>query len=148
MAHSISGLLTSFKYEGELPYRRCSENFSFIPYDRGQEHDAQVMPPFDELTAEAEKLGKDLSSQGAVAFVETEYFGGIGVQAAIVWLNGDVALGPLTDWENAAFSPVSHPINQALQLMGVVCSGGEDEFDTVGLGQFRSNEAALRPKTI
>jgi hypothetical protein len=37
----------------------------------------------------------DWSAAGPVAYVEADYFGGVGSQRAVVWLRGEVVLGPL-----------------------------------------------------
>ena len=34
-------------------------------------------------------------------------------------------------------------INQALKNIGIYCQEGKDEFDTVGLGKFRSNRKII-----
>ena len=78
-------------------------------------------------------LVESLSKDQSVAYVETEYFGGTGVQAAAVWLKGKLVYGPK---QNKKIGP----INAALRRLGVRASDGRDEFDTIGLGRFRSNE--------
>jgi hypothetical protein len=67
-----------------------------------------------------------------VAYVETEYFGGEGTQAATVWDRGATIFGPA--------EAEAGPINQALRRLGVERTAGEDEFDKVGLGRHRRNE--------
>ena len=42
--------------------------------------------------------------------------------------------------EDTRKDPGSNPINQALKMMGVKAKPGMDEFDTVGLGRYRTNE--------
>ena len=37
------------------------------------------------------------SRGGLIAYVEAEFFGGIGRQAAVLWEHGEIALGPLVD---------------------------------------------------
>ncbi len=69
---------------------------------------------------------------GRVAYVETEYFGGNGVQSAAVWERGAIAFGP----KQADVGP----INEALRLLGVERTNAKDEFDTVGLGRHRGNK--------
>lgn len=76
------------------------------------------------------------SSEGPVVYIETEYFGGTGSQAAAVFVDGEMVLA-----EHQADTRDTHrrdgPINKALRLLGVSASGGRDEFDTLGLGRFR-----------
>jgi len=63
------------------------------------------------------------------AVVETDYFGGSGDQAAVVYENGSVIMEP----EVAEVGP----INRALRLIGVHAGRAHDEFDALGLAQFR-----------
>lgn len=70
------------------------------------------------------------------AIIETDYFGGTGSQAAAVY-RGDVEIMPP---ESTAIGPVDRsigPINKALRQLGVIASGGRDEFETVGLACYR-----------
>ncbi|MFK7936511.1 MAG: hypothetical protein AB8G22_23550 [Saprospiraceae bacterium] len=38
---------------------------------------------------------------------------------------------------------VENAINQCLRQLGIYCHEGKDEFDSVGLGHFRSNDAVF-----
>ncbi|MGG7569794.1 hypothetical protein [Streptomyces sirii] len=82
----------------------------------------------------------DWSTGGPVAYVEAEYFGGVGEQRAAVWDGGTIVLGPF-HVEGQGFAPAGSPISQALRRLGVVASVGEDEFSCVGLGRHRHGEA-------
>lgn len=81
------------------------------------------------------------SAGGPVAYVEAEYFGGVGEQRAAVWDGGTIVLGPLHVEEGQPFPPTGSPISQTLQWLGVVASAGEDEFSAGGLDRHRHNEA-------
>ncbi len=85
----------------------------------------------------------EASREGPLACLETSYFGGSGQQAAIVWQNGEVVLGPSVmkrkDQERRA--PSLWPVNAALRTLGVAARDGEDEFQAFGLHFYRSNEA-------
>ncbi|GHD35637.1 hypothetical protein GCM10010313_83180 [Streptomyces violarus] len=81
------------------------------------------------------------SAGGSVAYVEAEYFGGVGEQRAAVWDGGTIVLGPLHVDEGQPFPPAGSPISQALRRLGVVASAGEDEFSAVGLDRHRHGEA-------
>lgn len=76
-----------------------------------------------------------------VAFVEAEYFGGVGEQRAAVWNGGSIVLGPIHVEEGQPFPPAGSPISQALRWLGAVASTGEDEFSAVGLDRHRHGEA-------
>jgi len=70
---------------------------------------------------------------GALAYVETEYFGGTGGQSAMAYVDGRVKMEPArAEWAG--------PINQALRRIGVVPEGEKDAFDTIGLGERRTME--------
>jgi hypothetical protein len=77
------------------------------------------------------------SAGTAVAYVEAEYFGGVGTQRAAVWVEGRLALGPLRLGENEPFPHEGSPISQALRRLGVQRDGETDEFAAAGLPQHR-----------
>lgn len=58
--------------------------------------EAACPPRFLSFPAGFDRVLATWSCQGPVAYVEAEYFGGIGVQAAAVWHGDELALGPLT----------------------------------------------------
>jgi len=78
-------------------------------------------------------LLSEVSQLGPAIYVETEYFGGVGEQYAVVAQDGAI----VSFWEG------DHPINEALRLLSIDAEEGLDEFDTVGLGLTRSNEAMI-----
>jgi hypothetical protein len=88
---------------------------------------------FEELSAVVENLAWSLSTRSPVAYVEAEYFGGAGAQAAVVFESGQLVLGPLLEQDAGRKSPISC----ALHALGVHAAPGLDEFDTVGLGRHR-----------
>ena len=77
------------------------------------------------------------SISGPVAFVEAEFFGGVGEQGAAVWNAGSLSWAAPTAearWSSSERTPIS----EALYRVGVEASPGADEFETVGLGRHRS----------
>lgn len=84
-----------------------------------------------------------------IAYVETEYFG-VGTQAAVVWRDGLVVFGPDSSeskWIDGKY--VTPPlldwaINRSLRLLGANRTNDLDEFDSVGLDEYRSDEAWIR----
>lgn len=91
--------------------------------------------------------------RGPSLYVETEYFGGMGGQSAAYFENGELAWwgaessndAPAASslaalYEKTANSGKS-PINEGLSRLGVSRSEERDEFDQIGLQQFRSLEA-------
>ncbi|MFI5563421.1 hypothetical protein ACIA2T_29415 [Amycolatopsis japonica] len=82
----------------------------------------------------------ECSEQGAVAYVEAEYFGGAGTQFAQVWEGGEIVLGPLYVDEDEPDPADGSPISQALRRLGTLRGDHFDEFDAVGLGRHRDTD--------
>ena len=78
-----------------------------------------------------EEFGKDKM----IADISTDYFGGMGNQSAKLAINNKVVYD-----ENDEYNLSLRPINTVLEKMGVVKNEGMDEFDTIGLGKYRSNK--------
>ncbi|SHK36945.1 hypothetical protein SAMN02745163_03692 [Clostridium cavendishii DSM 21758] len=85
------------------------------------------------------------SSHGKIAYIETDYFGGDGVQAAILFEKGLIKIGPnisKTLWDGKSNSYITTPkgeraINMILKELGVYRKGNMDEFDNIGLSLYR-----------
>jgi len=94
-----------------------------------------------------ERVLVEASHAAPVAYVEAEFWGGEGHQAAAVWDRGVRVLEIIEPEPEAGARepPVREcAINQALRCLGVeVASGEVDEFDSIGLGRFRSTEEWL-----
>ncbi|MER6357769.1 hypothetical protein ABT186_39740 [Streptomyces sp. NPDC001634] len=86
------------------------------------------------------RLLADWSAAGPVAYVEAEYFGGVGEQHAAVWVTGPSCWVRSARPEGEPFAAAGSPISQALRRLGVVAAPSQDEFSTVGLGRHRYNE--------
>lgn len=158
MSHSISGIITSFKYEGDLPQVNLVGNYHFIPINRPKIkfiYEASI-PPFAEFSASAKRTLKELSFKGKCAYVETDFFVE-GVQRSSVWEDGVSIFGPVVslhgykgDWLQKLktkyedwFMEVDS-INTALSKIGIYCHENKiDEFDSVRLGDYRSNEEII-----
>jgi hypothetical protein len=80
------------------------------------------------------------SAHGPLAYVEAEYFGGVGRQCAAAWNSGTLIFGPLAIGDVQPVPEAGTPISQVLAYLGVVCDGHHDEFDAAGLGQHRHTE--------
>ena len=93
---------------------------------------------FWRLSAGFERVLAEWSAAAPVAYVEAEYFGGVGEQRAVVWADGAVVLGPL-DEQAMRLSPIS----QALRRLGATSGPGQDEFTAVGLDRHRHNDGWL-----
>ena len=79
----------------------------------------------------SEALAEATAQGGGLAYVETDYFGGTGGQAAIAFVEAHEVVAPQT-------AKGSGPINQALRRIGVTRAEADDEFDTIGLGERRT----------
>lgn len=152
MAHNISGIITSFKYEGHLPNVALVGDYHLIPIDgsHGDTSSGIPIPPYEELTSEIRETIKDLSIHGKCAYIETAYFGGLGVQRSETWENQEKTDGPFISYDGIenkmeydGVTIVDGSINQALKNIGFHRQEGKDEFDTIGLGRYRSNSKIL-----
>ena len=119
--------LNQNKYLIPLTDELFDELQTLFQFDKSESHSE-----FWKLSSAVESFGKALSAEGPVVYVETEYFGGVGKQAATVWDEGKQLMSP----QKADIGS----INEGLKFIGVVCESEFDEFDSVGLGRYRSNE--------
>jgi len=75
-------------------------------------------------------LAAATANDGALAYVETEYFGGTGGQSAMSFVAGRVKMEPQrAQWAG--------PVNEALRSIGVESVADKDAFDAIGLGERR-----------
>jgi hypothetical protein len=157
MAHELRALITR---AGAV---HDSRNLAVVP--RPQEF---VLIPitdelFDQLDGGQEKVYADqfwflsggvhdlavqLSRTAPVAYIEVEFFGGVGTQASIAWRDGAVISGPTKhEFEYGADEPPRErwPVNAALAAIGATPGNSIDEFDGLRLGQRRHTERWLDP---
>jgi hypothetical protein len=132
-----------------------SLGFGFLPITKQLAGDDEPAP-FDHLlrlTARLAAWAESYSDEFPLAYVETDYFGGHGLQAAMAWVSGRGAFGPVLTsdlWEGGKITPtplLDGAINQALRLIGVARGSIKDEFDALGLGRHRSNDSWLSEVT-
>jgi hypothetical protein len=71
--------------------------------------------------------------------VRTNYFGGSGDQSAGLYKT-EVKGFKKIKFLDSEFDWTIQPINNILREYGLVKNSGEDEFDTINLGRYRSNE--------
>ena len=121
-----------------------------VPFNEDLEDDVQQLQGTGDWLQTGPRLSTgtmafaDRASQGAsLGYLETEYFGGIGEQSAVLWQNGVLTLGPLS-MSNDSSGAVGRrprslwPVNAVLRGLGVRSAGHDDEFDALGLGAYRS----------
>jgi hypothetical protein len=87
------------------------------------------------------------SATGPIAYVEAEFFGGVGEQRAAVWDQGELVLGPLFCSEGESIPVAGTPISQALRRVGATARGQVDEFAAVGMARHRHMEQWLGEPT-
>ncbi len=140
---------------------RLNSGFSLIPLTEELIDDMNELanvgsdPAFEEfqkLSKSIELVLKQNSYKEKIAYIETEYFGGTGVQAAVSYSKGNVFDGPKltrTSWDYKKCEYIDEPIeeraiNSILSGLGLEKRNDIDSFDNLGLGNFRSNEKILR----
>ena len=98
---------------------------------QGQNHDPEKEPqwPFWHLSPEGAMTIAETCTQGALVYVEAQFYGGAGTQASVGWRDGALRHGPVA---------APDAINRALRFLGVEPEPGQDEFDTIGLGRRRA----------
>jgi hypothetical protein len=119
-----------------------SLGFGFLPIIETMVGDDEPAP-FEhlvQLTGRLAEWAQRNSHQFPLAYVQTEYFGGPGEQAAMVWAAGSVVFGPVKTSEEPLLEGA---VNRAVRYLGVERGAVRDEFDALGLGRHRSNETWL-----
>ena len=100
-----------------------------------QKFSASVHPDFERLIVGVEKFAQHLSHHGLVVYVEATSIGGYGGHATMIWENGKRTGG------------AGKNINDVLTQLKVIREPGFDEFDTLGLGRYRSTREWLKNRT-
>jgi hypothetical protein len=146
MGHAISALLTRAEVSVEkaaafgLPVIQLPQHISMLPLtpeylDRWSEvlgiSGFKSERPLLNCNV-AHHIAIQLVGEEPFAIIETDYFGGAGDQAAVVYAAESLLMSPTV--------AARGPINNALRLLGVSATQGRDEFDTVELGKYRSFE--------
>ena len=90
--------------------------------------DELVCPELDYFSEAAADMLERYSFHTKLIYVETDYFGGVGTQAGVLYENGRIAIAP---------RKAAGTINILLRALGAWCKPGKDEFDSLGLGKYR-----------
>lgn len=85
-------------------------------------------PMLNYFTVAADQLLQEYSFRTKLAYVETDYFGGVGTQAGVLYENGRISIEPCSG---------AGTINLLLKELGVWCVPGKDEFDSLNLVKYR-----------
>lgn len=107
--------------------------------------DTEYSKYFDYLSPSIYELLIQESKNGKLAYIETDYFGGGGSQSAILFENEVIKIQPHkteTCWDEKNYSYYHKPegdkaINIVLKELGVYKENGKDEFESIGLGNYR-----------
>ncbi|MCA9315223.1 MAG: hypothetical protein KDB73_07010 [Planctomycetes bacterium] len=129
---------------------RLSQGFEMVPVGDRLHDELELAPDasnpeaavngFSFLGGTAERVLARLSEVSPIAYVYTEYFGGVGEQAGVAFVRGEAVTrgggrGRVLPWSSSI-----GPINEALAAIGVVREGSHDEFDAVGLRHYRQTD--------
>jgi hypothetical protein len=167
MGHSITALIGTRQGLGRLIEQfgppaptELSHGLIIVPLgelrlDLLTEQQSAVVPGFAYLNSSLELGISARMGEDNVVYIETNYFGGTGSQGAAFFSDGRVVWKQSEPvklrWEGRR-TPLARflsklrkekfksPINRGLAALGVRASPGLDEFDSVGLGRFRSLE--------
>ncbi len=90
--------------------------------------DAFCYPELDFFTVAADQFLQQYSFRAKLAYIETDYFGGVGTQAGVLYENGRIAIEPRSG---------DGTVNLLLKELGVWCVPGKDAFDSLNLGRYR-----------
>lgn len=99
-------------------------------------------PCFEQLTVPLAQAATIASAHGTIVYLETEYFGGIGTQAAVSWAERNLLAGPFSpdSEQHPVEGRADWPVNRALQAFELrTGDGDQDGFVQAGLAKYRSN---------
>jgi hypothetical protein len=78
---------------------------------------------------------REFGKNKTIAKISTDYFGGSGHQEAKLFVNNKKEYD-----KSSEFDWSERPINSVLKMMGIIPDKGMDEFDTINLSKYRSNQ--------
>ncbi len=86
---------------------------------------------FEFLTENIENKTLDLIGDKKLAYVESDFFGGQGGHAGLIWKDGQREF--IGDFKKST-------MNEILKKLGVIRNGNQDEFETIRLDKHRNTE--------
>ena len=155
MGHYIQGFIAEagamLKAASQLKQACCVPlklGYCFLPItdEVAAETDDAPHEVLQRLTTPLIEWAQRTSRETPIAYIETEYHGGMGSQSSIVWSGGTCILGPLEtvdgyrDGKVVETPLLEGAINQAMRQLGIERGDIRDEFDALGLGWNRSND--------
>ena len=90
--------------------------------------DREISGELTYLTEAIHQFLQESSRQGRLAYIETDYAGGYGSQAGVLYENGRMAAAPRSG---------EGTVNQLLHQLGASCGRGQAEFDSLELHKYR-----------
>jgi hypothetical protein len=132
----LEQLIKGFKFARMIPLK--DPQFSLVPLSKQflEELDDKGLDEFPEKLSLPPALLQTIETHShtvPIAYIQTEYFGGIGEQGAIVWHQGEILFQDIQSGVGV--------VNQGLSKLAVKPAENLDEFDALGLGTHRSTEA-------
>ncbi len=149
MGHNVKGFIVRMHkaeevraaISPELRFVSLKQGFALFPLpDEVLDMFGPGKSPFAELiylTADLTNRLMGASSLSPILYFETDYFGGMGDQAAVLFESGRVVLGPKRS--TGGGRPAVAPISEALGMMGMH-TVGSDAFEAIGLAKHRHTE--------
>ena len=145
MGHSLQTLLgpvaAMHEAAAKVPEARCVTIgiIGLVPmtpelFDALNDPASPMIEPFHLMTWAVRDRFADLIGSSPFGYIETEYFGGVGTQSGCAWRGGTLIVRP---------AEADGSVNSVLRALGVLRVRGRDEWDTVGLAQFRSMDDLL-----
>lgn len=137
---AVQGLAEDWVYakETELPRGfgmifctiKLLENIEELMESSGEAVDEPNIPELEYFDAAVHELMESYSLRTKLAYIETDYFGGTGTQAGILYENG----------KPAAPKSGEGTVNALLKDLGVWRKPDKDEFNMLGLEKYRHME--------
>lgn len=115
----------------DLPCHQLTDSLVLVPFNKAlleRTGIAVLAVSYRESEAQLESFLASVSAHGTALYVEAEFWGGRGGQISWLWQDGK----PVGLPEKATFA-----INAGLAQLGVQPKGDGDQFDVIGLGEYR-----------
>ena len=154
MSYSICGLIVRSEEEAicakhNWPLVSLAAGVSIMPLDRDYLFLAdgfETSPQTDFEFVVPQWLSEIVSCFSKSAYIEAEFWGGMGMQASIIFAGREIVDGPVVSSGaiNIALRHLGIGDERSVTFLAVSFSAGKDPFDAVGLGRHRSVSGWLR----
>jgi hypothetical protein len=109
------------------------------PKEFFDDNDFNIYLTYEDIAMKIIDVLKEHSFNSKLAYIETLYHGGTGLQAAILYENGKQKIQAIftLDYLNSEPTPSEErAINKVLKELGVNKIANQDEFDSIGLRNY------------